>query len=192
MTVPDDPAHAAPPDRLEAGLLTLVRWHPDHVDAMLAAIDTSFPELRLWMDWAQAVPTRDELSTVVADGIESFAAGTDINHVLIETASDEIVGRAGIHRRIGPGAVEIGYWVRSDRHRRGYATAAAGALVQAAFEHLPDVERVEIHTDRANVASAGVARKLGFRHLRSEPQEKLALAQTDVRDIWELTNSTPT
>ena len=87
--------------------------------------------------------------------------------------------------------MELGYWVRSDKHRRGYATTASAALTDAAFERLPDVERVEIHVDTANVASNGVAAKLGYVLDHTEDRERLAPAQsgrwsvfTMTRDHW--------
>ena len=57
--------------------------------------------------------------------------------------------------RIGPGGLEIGYWVHRACTRRGLATAASAALVEAAFG-LPGVDRIEIVHDELNVASAGV------------------------------------
>ncbi len=64
--------------------------------------------------------------------------------------------------RIGPGAVELGYWVHVDFTGRGYATESARALTQAGLA-LSDVVRVEIHTDESNAISAGIPRRLGYR-----------------------------
>ena len=76
-------------------------------------------------------------------------------------AGGVLVGGCGLMRRIGPGGLEIGYWVHQAWTRRGLATAASAALVEAAFR-LPGVDRIEIVHDELNVASAGVPRKLGF------------------------------
>jgi RimJ/RimL family protein N-acetyltransferase len=46
--------------------------------------------------------------------------------------------------------------------RHGYATSAAGALTGVALS-LPGVTRVEIRCDVANLASASVPRRLGYR-----------------------------
>jgi RimJ/RimL family protein N-acetyltransferase len=80
---------------------------------------------------------------------------------LFECESDELVGGIGLHPKEETTA-EIGYWVRSDRTGRGYATAAAGALTEAAFRCLRAVDRVIIRMDQANHASAAVPPKLGF------------------------------
>src|SRR5438093_1311993 len=67
----------------------------------------------------------------------------------------------GLHRRIGPGGLEIGYWVHVDHVGHGYATTAAGALTTLAFED-PAITHVEIHVEPANAASNRVPEKLGF------------------------------
>jgi RimJ/RimL family protein N-acetyltransferase len=98
--------------------------------------------------------------------------------------SGELVGGAGLHPK-GPGTADIGYWVRADRTGRGYATAAARALTEAAFQHLADVHRVTIRMDQANVARAAVPRKLGYRGDREETtRDIVASGHTGKGWIW--------
>ena len=172
------------PDTLPAGPLRLERWRPDRIDEVLDAVRASLPDLQQWMPWAQTMPTREAQLLALTVGEAAFDAGTDFNYLVRECDTGELVGGGGLHRRIGPNASEIGYWVRSDRHGRGYETTAAAALTGAAFTHLVDVERVEIHMDRANLASARIPEKLGFRHLRSDPKPTTALGHTGTDLIW--------
>ena len=72
-----------------------------------------------------------------------------------------MLGGSGLHPRIGPGALEIGYWMRADAVGQGYATESTAALTRVAFE-VADVERVEIHCSTENHASAAIPRKLGY------------------------------
>ena len=97
-----------------------------------------------------------------------------------------LLGGAGLHRRAGPKVGDIGYWTRSDRVGRGYATAAAKALTDVAFDLVPDIERVEIHMDRANEASAAVPRKLGFRLHHEEVRVIEAPGHTGIGLVWVL------
>jgi RimJ/RimL family protein N-acetyltransferase len=94
-----------------------------------------------------------------------------------------VLGGCGISRRIGPGAAEIGYWLRPTATGRGIVTAAAGALTDAAMA-LPDVTRVEIHCDEANTRSAAVPRRLGFRLDRIEPDQISAPGDLGRSMIW--------
>ena len=86
--------------------------------------------------------------------------------------AQRIAGSCGLHRRIAHDGLEIGYWIHPCFTRRGLATKVSWLLTDAALA-LPDISHVEIHHDKANVASAGVPRKLGFQFLgerRSEPE----------------------
>lgn len=178
-------AVAALPEVIDAGPLILRRSRPDDAQELLAAVLSSLAELRQWMHWAQEEPTPATQLAALAQGEAAFDAGSAYGFLLRELATGEVVGGVGAHRRIGPGAVEVGYWIRTDRHRRGYATLAAGALTDAVFTHLDDVDVVEIHMDRANVASARVPEKLGFRLLRTEQRARLAPAHTGETLVWQ-------
>ncbi len=103
---------------------------------------------------------------------------------MFETDTDELVGTIALHRR-SDDVAEIGYWVRSDRTRRGYATAAAGALTFVAFDRLPEVQRVIIRMDQANVASAAVAARLGFDLVGEEADREIVTSgHTGKGWIW--------
>lgn len=154
------------------------------------AISASYPELQRWMAWAQTMPTIEEQRAVLEEGEAAFDADQEWVYMLYELGSGDLVGGAGLHRRGAPGVTEIGYWVRSDRTGRGYATATAQALTQAAFTWLRDIERVEIHMDKANAASAAVPRKLGYRLDREEQRDILALGHTGAGLVWVLERPT--
>jgi RimJ/RimL family protein N-acetyltransferase len=81
------------------------------------------------------------------------------------------------------GALEIGYWVQVDHTGRGVATAAAGALADAALR-LSAVSRVEIRCDAANLRSAAIPPKLGFRLERTESRPPTAPGETDANLVW--------
>lgn len=82
-------------------------------------------------------------------------------------ADGELAGTLGY---TGPpneaGAVEIGYSVVAERHRRGFATAGVAMLVSRAFAD-PRVTVVVAHTLANGFASQGVLRKAGFTQVGS-------------------------
>lgn len=177
------------PDTIQAHPLILSRWRADDVDDVLEAVQSSFHELQQWMDWAQTMPSPDEQRAVLIAGHAAFEAGTDFGYVFRESSTGALVGGGGAHRRVGPGAMEIGYWIRTDRHNRGYATTAVAALTDVVFERLADVERIEIHMDCANVASARIPNKLGYQLLHTEQREKRAAAHTGQAFVWQTTRT---
>jgi RimJ/RimL family protein N-acetyltransferase len=155
------------PDQLCAGDLELVRWNARFAGEMAMAISTSLEELRRFMPWATSVPAVEELRATLNRGDARFESDEDWPYVIRES-DGALVGSTGLHRRDGPEVVEIGYWIRSDRTSRGYATTTARALTDAAFERAAGIERVEMSTHELNVASQAVARKLGYQVVREE------------------------
>jgi RimJ/RimL family protein N-acetyltransferase len=177
------------PDRLSAPPLELRRWADTQLADVMSAIALSVEELGRWFPWAaDGVPAVVDELVVLAAGVVAFDQDVDWSYSLFEVSSGELVGGCGLHRRSADG-LEIGYWVRSDRHRRGYASAAARCLTDAAFACVRDADRVEIRMDRANVASAGVPAKLGYALDGEEAHERLARGHTGRRLIWSMTRA---
>jgi RimJ/RimL family protein N-acetyltransferase len=151
------------PDDLFGERLHLRRWKLDAIDDVHAAIESSFAELHTWMLWAATMPTREVLVDVVREGIAQFDADERWSYWTRERDGGALVGGAGLSHRGVDGELEIGYWVRTDRTGRGYATEAARILTDAAFDAPLGIATVKISMDRANAASAAVPPKLGFK-----------------------------
>ena len=157
----------AAPERIDlGGGLVLRRWRPADAEAMSLAIDESLEHLRPFMPWATPAGV-EERRSILASWEQEWDAGGDLIYGLF--LGPVAAGSFGLHRRIGPDGLEIGYWVHVAHTRRGYASAASAALTAAAFT-LPGIEVVEIHHDRANLASEGVPRKLGFTLVGEHPR----------------------
>ncbi len=88
--------------------------------------------------------------------------------------------------RIGPGALEIGYWIDTGHTQRGYAGEAARLLTEAALA-LPGISRVEIHCDQANHVSARIPPSLGYRLDRIEEDAVEAPGECGRSMIWVMT-----
>ena len=177
---------ARPPDRIERDGLVLRRLRPDDGDAVTAAVAASLEHLRPWMAWADDDAATAQRRRAFLDQVErGWEAGTDFTYLAVDPDDRVVLGTFGMHRRIGPGGVEIGYWVHVDHTGRGIATTAAAALTEAALA-LPDVDRVEIHCDEANVRSAAVPRRLGYRLDRVEVDAVTAPAEIGRSMVWVL------
>lgn len=165
--------------------LLLRTWTVDDAPAMSAAIEASVDHLRPWMDWAADEPlplnTRVE---VIRGMVSGWEEGREAIYGVF--LGNTVVGGCGFHRRGGPEMLEIGYWIHVDHVRHGYATELAAALTGAAFG-INGIHRVEIHHDRANVASRGVPAKLGFRFLGERSRAKDAPPKVGVDCAWAVT-----
>ena len=91
-----------------------------------------------------------------------FDAGEDFQYGVFTPGEDRIIGGAGLHRRAGPGSLDIGYWVHVDHVGRGLATELVRALTVAGLA-LQGIERIQIDCDPRNHRSRRIPEKLGYR-----------------------------
>lgn len=178
-----------PSERLDAGPVLLRRCRIEESAAFAAAVQESLQHLKPWMPWATPkAADAEQQRGRLAGAAESWDAGTGFHYTVFLPGQDPaaggpVIGTIGLHRRIGPGGIEMGYWIHVAHSGKGYATAAARALTGAALG-LADVRRVEIHCDEANGASAAIPRKLGYRLDRVDRTEPAAPGETGRLMIW--------
>lgn len=175
--------------RLEEGVerngLVVRRLRVSDEAQVAKAIKDSLEHLRPWMPWAAAEPlTPMDRRALLATWERAWDAGTERNVGVFDGPS--VVGVAGLTDRPGPGAREIGYWTHVGHLRRGVASTAASLLTELAWED-PTVDRVEIHHDRANVASGGVPRRLGYQRIGERERGPQAPAETGTEVVWAIT-----
>lgn len=173
------------PDTIRTARLTLRLWTPDDAEALSAAVMTSIEHLRPWMPWVASEPiTLAQRVALIEHWREEWERDGDL--VIGAFLNGDVVGSSGLHRRRGPGVLEIGYWVHVDHIKQGIATEVADALTTASFT-VAGIERVEIHHDKANAASAGVPRRLGYTLVDEKPDEITSPGEVGIDCRWQIT-----
>ena len=174
-----------PPEVLRGTRVVVRRYQRDDAATLVAAVTESIEHLRLWMPWIQFEPQTVEQRRTWIEQCNIEWDG-DENYTFCMVAPDDdalIVGGTGLHRRGGPGTIEIGYWVHVDHIGQGIATESARLLTDVAFA-LDGIDVVEIHHDKANVASGAVPRRLGYRFVGEHAREAQAPAESGVHWTW--------
>lgn len=172
-----------PPEALHGPTVTLRRYRLSDAAAVREAIDASLTTLRPWMPWAQPAPTEESVLAFLVPAVERFGGTVAADYAIILRDAEQYIGGCGMMPRVGPGSVEIGYWVHAGFLRRGIAAEAARLLTNAALA-LPGITSVEIHCDEANIPSQSVARSLGFRLDRIEVDTIETPAEAGRSMIW--------
>jgi RimJ/RimL family protein N-acetyltransferase len=150
------------PYRILTTRLLLRCWELSDAPALGEKLIYNLEHLRPWMPWSTEENAEVETQYQRLRSVRArFDTDQEYGYGIFDRSGQEILGSAGLHRRVGDAALEIGYWIDKDHTRQGLTTEASAALTQAAFE-IFKVGRVEIHCDPRNEASAGVARKLGY------------------------------
>jgi ribosomal-protein-serine acetyltransferase len=168
-----------------AGALTLRTWRPEDAPALAEAIAASAGHLAPWMAFANGpARTAAEHAARFEEWEQDRRGGGDGVYGIF--LAEVAVGSCGLHRRLGPGALEIGYWVHVGYLRRGIATTAAALLTDTAFR-LDGITAVEIHHDAANLASAAVPRRLGFSRVGELARPRTAPGERGLEWQWQMT-----
>lgn len=177
-----------PAETLHRDQVELRRWSLSDLDTLHRTIVESLDHLVPWMPWA-ADQDRQRTAEFLERSEREWDAGEAFNYAV--TAEGGIVGSCGLMRRIGPGGLEIGYWLHPRWTGRGLATMAVAALVRQGFA-LPEVDRMEIHHDEANHASGATARRAGFTKVerRPAPGGPVAPGEVGVNVIWRMHKQT--
>ncbi len=150
------------PYRIETERLVLRCLEPDDAPLLKEAVDASIEHLLPWMPWArfepQSIDEKIELLRLFRGQFDQ-----DENYVFGVFDADEsrLLGGSGLHPRGGPGALEVGYWVRADAIGQGIASEVTAVLTRVGFEHC-GLRRVDVQVDPANERSLRIPRRLGF------------------------------
>lgn len=138
-------------------------WRTADAPALRRALTASEAHLRRWTPWViDGRGPGQSLAARLAAHARAFTDGTEWVYGIFAPDDATVLGGCGLYPRVGPGALEVGYWLAVHATGRGLATAAVRALTALAFA-APAVERLEIRCDPRNVVSARVPARLGFR-----------------------------
>jgi len=150
------------PYRIETDRLVIRCYEPADAPLLKDAVDSSLEHMRQFAAWIDDEPQPVEEKAallkrfrIAFDSAEEFVFG------VFDRDELQQLGGTGLHPRVGPGGLEIGYFVRASATRQGIATEVAAALTRVGFE-VCDADRIEIRIDPNNTRSLGIPRKLGF------------------------------
>jgi ribosomal-protein-serine acetyltransferase len=150
------------PEAIETARLQLRATRVGHERVVHAAVAESLRQLRLWMPWAKTGLSAEDSATHCRDSELKWHSREILDFCFFERDGGEFAGKGGLHTiDWDVPKFEIGYWIRSSRAARGYATEACIAMAGFARDHL-GAHRIEITTDARNAASRRVAEKSGF------------------------------
>jgi RimJ/RimL family protein N-acetyltransferase len=170
---------ALPAPTLQTARLRLRPFTDADADALFALHSDAYV-LRYWDSPPWTEPARAERFIAACRQLADDGAGA---RLAIDRLFDEaFVGWCSVTRwNREYRSAALGYCLTDAAWGRGYATEAAGALLEWAFDAM-DLNRVQAETDTRNAASARVLEKLGF--VREGTLREDCIVNGDVSDSW--------
>lgn len=163
MTTPKkDPILIDIPMPIRTPRLIIRNALPGDSVAMHEAITESWNDLCRWMLFTkEGLGSVDAYEKIIRENHAKYILREDMMMAAFNHAG-RLIGMCGLH---DPDwnfrSFEIGYYVRTSEHHKGYATELANALTRFAFGAL-NARRVIICAATENSASRRVIEKLGF------------------------------
>ncbi|WP_079505001.1 GNAT family N-acetyltransferase [Mesobacillus jeotgali] len=126
------------------------------------AIRDSFIELRVWLPFAQKLPTVQETEINLRNAHLNFLKRQSFRYLIFHKGTNDFIGTTslqGIDWDIPKG--EIGYWINTRFSGNGYMTEAVNELTNFGLNQLK-FRRIEIRCESTNFKSRAIPVKLGF------------------------------
>ena len=164
---------------LQTARLRLRPFEDSDADALFA-LQSNDHVLRYWDTPPWSDPSRSQ--RFLAACRDMAEAGTGIRLAVERLSDGRFIGWCSVVRW-NPDfrSAETGYCFDEFAWGHGYATEAARAVLQWAFDSL-DLNRVQAEADTRNVGSARVLEKLGF--VREGTLREDCIVNGDVSDTW--------
>lgn len=134
-----------------------------------AAIESKGGEFTHWMPWCHENYSFEDSREFIEKMVENWKRAENFwqenmqfGFAIFDSETNKFLGGIGLSLpNIANKSCNLGYWVRTSEHNRGIASEATRALAKAAFEDLPELNRIEILSSIENIPSQKVAEKSG-------------------------------
>jgi ribosomal-protein-serine acetyltransferase len=168
--------------------VALRRWRAGDAGELYRAVTASLGHLTPWLEFVSAGYTERDAVDFVLRCQENWRQGTTFGYAALGP-DGRVIGSFSLIARIGPGGLEVGYWLHPEHTGGGVGTRAVRLLTEEAFR--VGADRVEIVHDLANVRSGAIPRRLGFVEVERRPAQGPPLSGESGTDvIWRLTPDT--
>ena len=146
-------------------------------DAEALASYRDLPDVARYQDWSLPYTVEHARAMLARQDILDDVTPKEWVQIAIELVSDgTLVGDVAVGLPVD-GIAHLGYTLAPEHQGRGYASEAAGVMVDALFAHT-DVHRIVASLDPQNLASMRVVEQLGFTF------EGLARQSEPIRGEW--------
>jgi RimJ/RimL family protein N-acetyltransferase len=167
------------PKSIKTDRLHLRCWKIEYAEELLPILKSNVEHLNGWIPErvSKPVPLKD-LRERLSGYENDFISGKAWRFAMFTLKDKVLLGEVDLFPRNESGranfesadSMEIGYWLRSDETGKGYATEGSQAMMNIASS-IPKIKRIEIHHDKANLPSAEIPKRLGFK-LSNQKDEK--------------------
>ena len=156
------------PYKIVSDRLIIRCYEPADVWMLNESVNRSQAHLLPYMSWAVDGPfDLQHHVNYISTTRSRFDRDEDYTMGIFLKDSGLFIGGGGLHKRVGPNAIEIGYWIDVNYIKNAYATELTKALAKVAFDIL-GIQRVVITIHEKNEWSKKIPINLGWKYEGTE------------------------
>src|SRR5262245_6826994 len=138
---------------LTDGVIALRPLQATDREALYEAVKDSMAELSPWLNWCHPGYSSSDSASFIQSSMQWWSNQSEFSFGIFDAADGTLSGTVGVnHLNRMHRYANIGYWLRTSRTGRGFATRGARLAARFAFETL-GLSRVEIAAQPENLAS---------------------------------------
>lgn len=161
VAAPDVPEVLPAPHRVTTDRLVMRSYERHDALDVHEAIEENTVRLQAFMAWGHEPPqTVDERRERLDHFRREFDEGRGTNYGVFARLNGAFLGGVGVPV-VGPGTVEVGYWLTAEAEGKRYASEMVSAMTLVCLR-FRRATRVEIRCDPRNSRSRAVAQRVGY------------------------------
>lgn len=126
------------------------------------AVERSRPALEAWLPWVEYTTDASSSLRFAEACAADWDQGKAVRFGIRDRATRTFLGIVGLENCVHlHRSCELGYWLRTDAHRRGFMTEAVRFSIDFAFNQM-GVHRIKVAAATDNHASLRVIQRAGF------------------------------
>ncbi len=130
-------------------------------ESLLEASTDTHSVLKRWLNWANSRPSIDSCRSFVSSACSELELHKRYVMLGFHRSHNSLVACAELTPNWKIPSFNIGFWVRKQYFRQGYASEIVHGLCDYAITHY-SAKRLEIHCSEHNHRCAAVAKRFGF------------------------------
>lgn len=139
------------------------------------------PEITVYM-YPKAPEKIEETISFIENSVKENNAGTEYQAVVVDKATNEFLGCAGLHR-INTSTPEPGIWIKKDAHGNGYGKEVVFALKKWADSNL-DYDYIIYPAAEENKASRRIPESLGGKVVKEYDKVNMSGNKLHMVEYW--------
>ncbi|QRN40913.1 MAG: GNAT family N-acetyltransferase [Neisseriaceae bacterium] len=159
----------------------LIPFDSRHSYEFFKLTDKNRNYLRKWLPWLDLIKSEKDTAEFLRKSLITDLEGTSLNYFIIQDKN--IIGTIGL-RDITQEKAIIGYWIDEDQQGKNITSQSLQTLIKN-VQNKKITQSIILRCSPTNIASSTVARKCGFKYIKTLKDAENLYGKYNDLDVYE-------